>query len=343
MTNLQITRPGVVLPVRPDPSGTTGPTRGQARGPKWRRSSPGLYVPADVDPDDLEQRIVEVAAGLPPGAVVTGWAALAWQETAWFNGRGPDGRTLLPVPVALDDRRTIARRPGVLLTNDWLFDGDVTWLDGLPMTIPARSVTFQARRARTLLEAVRVIDMAAAGDRVDLEELSAYASRLPSRPGLARLRTALGMANENVWSPQETTMRLVWRARGHPRPECNVPVFDHAGRHLLTPDLFDPDAGVAGEYDGAVHLGGELRRRDLGRDELYRDLEIEVVTMMSGDRRDTAAFERRLDAAYRRASRQQARPWTIDQPDWWVDTSTVARRLALSDDVRARWLRWQAA
>ncbi len=340
----EITRSGVTVPARVDPRGVRGPTARQARGQRWRRTAPGLYVPSEIDGNAVEQRIVEAAAGLPDGTAVTGWAALAWERTPWFNGLAPDGRTPLPVPVALDDDRMLARRPGVRLSNDWLFDDDVTWVDGVPITVPERSVSFAARRARSLVHAVQIIDMAAAGDRVDLDELQAYLTRLPSRPGIRRLRLAVALGDENAWSPQEPPMRMIWTARGHPRPRCNLPLFGPDGQHLLTPDLFDPEAGVAGEYNGAVHVGLDPQRRDLNREEVYRELGIEVVTMMSADRRDTAAFERRLDAAYRRAARRRPSGlWTIEQPDWWVDTSTVAARRALTAEERTRWLRWQAA
>ena len=43
-----------------------------------------------------------------------------------------------------------------------------------------------------------------------------------------------------------------------------------------------------------------------------------------------------LAAAPRRGT---SRSWTMDQPDWWVDTSTVARRRALDADQRTVWLR----
>src|SRR5690242_3155835 len=54
--------PDLVLPVRVDPTGRDGPTRAQARGPRWRRSSPGLYVPVGTPDDLVEQRIVEAYA-----------------------------------------------------------------------------------------------------------------------------------------------------------------------------------------------------------------------------------------------------------------------------------------
>lgn len=342
MRTLTITRPGVVLPVRADPAGVAGPTPGQARGPRWRRTSPGLFVPADVDGHRLDQRIVEAAAGTSDGTAVTGWAALAWLGAKWFHGLAPDGGTPLPVPVALDDDHTLADRDGVTFSNDWLFEDDIVVVDGLPVTTPLRSVTYEVRRTRSLLRAVQLIDLAASSDLIDLDSLDAYLARLPARPGIRLLRRARPWAAENVWSPPESTMRTLWCGRGHTTPLCNAPVFDLEGRHLFTPDLFDPESGIAGEYDGAVHLEDDVRRRDLNREERYRDHHIELVTMMSQDQRDTSDFERRLDAAYRRArSRPRPRPWTVEQPAGWVDTSTVAARRALTPDQRARWLRWQ--
>lgn len=248
--------------------------------------------------------------------------------------------------MALGSNRQVRPRAGVALSEDWLFPDDVVQVDGLLVTRPERSVTYAAGRARSLTEAVQAIDMAAADDVVSLAELAAYVERLVARPNVRRLRTALGHADENAWSIQEVPMRLRWRqAVPGVHLLCNAPLFDSQGRHLLTPDLFDPDAGVAGEYDGAVHLDAGPRRRDLDRDARYRDLGIEAVTMMSSDRRDTTSFDRRLLGAYRRAaaSADRPRPWTLAQPSWWVDTSTVEGRRALDDVERMIWLRYRAS
>ncbi|MBA2956029.1 hypothetical protein GON03_16950 [Nocardioides sp. MAH-18] len=340
--SLSIVRPGVVAPVPVDPAGLVGPTPGRARGPHWRRVAKNLYVPADTDPRALEQRIVEAVAGCGATAAATGWAALAWAGARWFTGLGPDGRTPLPVPVAIGDRHSVRDRPGVEISEDWLFDEDVTYLDGLPVTVPERAVSHEARRTRSLLAAVTVIEMAAQADLVDRASMATYAVRLGSRPGIIRLREATAAAEENVWSPQETAMRLEWRrVRPLARLLCNAPLFDRGGRHLLTPDLVDPVTGVVGEYDGVVHLEQGAFRRDLERDALCRDLGLELVTMMSPDRRDVAAFAHRLRRAYVRASTRsgQQRTWTLERPDWWVDTSTVAHRRALTEHERVVWLR----
>jgi hypothetical protein len=344
--SLSISRPGVVVPVRIDDAGLTGPTTGQARGPRWRRAAPGWYVPTSAGRPTCDQRLVEAVVGCGAGAAVTGWGALAWAGGRWFGGLAGDGQTPLPVPVALGDQRTVRPRAGVEISEDWLFPDDLTELDGLPMTLAERSVTYEARRAPSLLSAVRVIDMAAADDLVDLATLAAYTERLVDRPGVRLLRTALGWADENVWSPQEVTMRLRWRRELPAAPiRCNAPLFGPGDRHLLTPDLFDPESGVAGEYDGAIHLENGPRRRDLDRDSLYRDLGIELVTMMSADNDDITSFLARLRGAYRRAEQRRgsARSWTLEQPAWWVDTSTVARRRALDDAARSIWLRRRAS
>lgn len=327
---LDVTRAGPVVPVPVDPEGLRGPTPGRARGPKWRRTSPGLFVPVDVRPEGTEQRIVEAAASAPDGAAVTGWAALHWQGAEWFEGRTAQGRAL-PVPIALGDERVAVSRPDVLRCHQWLFEDDVIAVDGLPVTRPERAVCGSVLRARYFEVAVRTIDMALASDLVDLEELSAYAERLRGRPYSRLLHSALVVAEENVWSPTETAMRLRWLAHRPATLMCNAPIFDDRGNHLFTPDLFDPEVGVAGEYDGMVHEEARVRRRDLEREELARQHGIESVSMVSLDLRDVAAFERRLDSAYRRAERRvPTGTWTLEQPPGWADTSTVARRRALS-------------
>lgn len=331
----------VVMPVRVDPAGVAGPTPGQARGRRWRRVGKGLYVPADVDPAPTRQRIAEAVRGT--GGAATGWAALHWLGATWFNGVRGDGLTPLAVPIALDDRRQARARTGVALSEDWLFEDDVIVVRGLRVTVPERAVTYEVRRAWHLAGAVRTIDMAAFDDLVDIEGLTAYTERLVARGGVRLLRQALTRADENVWSPPEVDMRIEWEHTGRAGSLlCNVPLFDLSGRHLLTPDLFDPVHAVTGEYNGAVHDGVAPRRRDLDREELYRRHGIESLWMMSTDNRDTTRFVRRLHAAYDRADGRPGAPtWTLTQPDWWVDTSTVAARRALTPDQRARWLRRQ--
>lgn len=338
-------RPGVVAPCAIDPTGRTGPTPGQARGPFWRRVGSNLYVPSDTDSEALDQRIVEALATAPPGSAITGWAGLHLLGGRWFNGFGVDGSTPLPVPIAVGDRQAPRPRPGVVYSGDWLFPDDFTRHEGLPVTTPLRSVTYEARLTRHELPAFQIIDAAMASDLVSIREVTAYIGRLPCRRGIKVLRDALPWLDENVWSPQEDKMRYLWRMHIDRRLLTNRPIFDLAGNHLFTPDLFDPEAGVAGEYNGAYHLRQGPQSVDLDRTEAYRRQRIEVVTMMSTAHDSEHRFVQRLHGAYERAAEHgdARRTWTLEVPDWWVETSTVARRRALTADQRARWLHYQSA
>jgi hypothetical protein len=300
----------------------------------------------DVDRDLPEQRIVEAAARLPEYGGVTGWAALRWWGGAWFDGLARDGVTRLPVTLATGGT-TISRGQGVEISEERLSPHDLTTHDGLRLTTAVRSAAFEMRYAASERAAVVILDMAAYSDLVSIEEMSLFADGLNGWTGVPRLRSALPLADENSWSLQETLMRQVWTVdAGRPRPLCNVPVFDRAGRHIGTPDLLDVEAGLVGEYDGALHLAGTKRAADVRREGRFRGVGLEIVTMVAADKADPADFLRRLHAAYARAKHEaeSTRAWTIVPPPWWVPTVTVQQRRELPDHLRARLLgnRWGA-
>jgi hypothetical protein len=329
----------VVWPVRRDPTGRDGPTPKQARGPSWRRTSRGLHVPAEVDADRPEQRIAEAAGVLPTYGGVTGWAALRWLGSPWFNGSWAGAP--LPVPLATGSR-AVRSQPGIAVSEERLAPADLQAVDALRLTSAVRAVCFEMRYARNLREAVKVFDMAAYADLVSIDELVAYALAHPGWTGIPQCREAVPYLDENSWSPTEVDMRMIWRLDAElPRPLCNVPIFDRSGRHVGTPDLLDPVAGVVGEYDGALHLAGEQRARDVRRVEAFRAVGLETFTMLSDDLNRRGQMADRMIAARRRALWQpeEARPWTIAPPSWWRPTATVAQRRALNDVDRQRWLR----
>lgn len=332
-------RPGLTMPVRVDPTGVHGPTPGQARGPRWRTTSRGLRVPSYVDGELAEQRIVEAAAVLPREGGVTGWGGLRWCGGYWFDGLGPDGVTRLPVTLATGDS-TIVAQPGFEISEEHLRPYDLTQVDGMPITRPLRSVTYLMRYARDLAEAVVALDMAAYNDLVSVAEVRAYQHTLPAWTGIARCRKATEHADENSWSPWESRIRLVWTEdAGLPRPLTNRPVFDRWGRHVGTPDLLDEEAGVVCEYDGALHLVGRQRRRDRDREEAFRRVGLEYVTVLAGDDRGRVAARVLETRARARRVAPSRRAWTIEPPSWWIPTWTVDQRRGLTDDRRRRLLR----
>jgi hypothetical protein len=334
-----ISRPGLVRPVRLDPTGKKGPTRAQARGPGWRRTSHGFYVPSSVNASDVDQRIVEASAVVPPGGAITGWAALRWRGARWFTGLDAAGN---PLPITiLIGTHDIRPQPGLVPCGEGTHL--VEYVDGLPVTTAAWTVSFLMRYASTPRTAVKEFDMAAYSDLVSIAEVAELIGHQSSWTGVPQARWAMGHVSENSWSPAEVFMRLSWSIdAGFPVPEPNLPLFDRKGRHLGTPDLVDPDAGVIGEYEGPDHLQRDRRRGDIGREEVFRAHGLEIVTQVAGDRGEE--FGARLAGAYRRAAaRTGPRLWTAEPPPWWTSTRSVEQPRALGADQRERLLRYRAA
>jgi hypothetical protein len=107
---------GLVVPVRIDPLGVTGPTEPQSRGPRWRTTSPGRFVPSAVGDELVEQRIVEASCRAGDRAVVTGWASLRLWGAGYFDGLARDGATRLAVPIATNGER-LQHHDGILASR----------------------------------------------------------------------------------------------------------------------------------------------------------------------------------------------------------------------------------
>ena len=261
----------------------------------------------------------------------------------WFDGLAEGGRTERPVVLATGDS-SIRRQPGVVVSEERLRPTELTAYAGLVVTRPDRSLFFEMRHASGPLSALIGADMAAYSDLVSRREATAIAYANPGWDGIGVMRDALDDMEENAWSPAEVAMRVVWLEKaGLPRPLCNRPVFDLGGRHIGTPDLFDPIVGLVGECDSALHLEGAQRARDVQREGLFRAAGLEYVTMLSADLARPGAFVTRLREAYARAARQPAsdRAWTLELPPWWVPTFTVEQRRSLTAGQRDVMLRYR--
>lgn len=323
-----------------DAAGVTGPTRGQAQGSNWVRTSHGLYVPAWADRERPEQRIVQAAAVLPEYGAVTGWAALRWCGGHWFDGLAPDG-SRAPVTLAVSSH-DIRPQSGIAVSAEGLDPRHIITIDGVRITAPAYSVLFEMRHARSFRDAVRVMDMAAYNDLASIKEVGELLAVVGPRTGVPQARNGLSLSNENAWSPREVDLRMVWVIDADfPPPLCNVPIFDRRGNHIGTPDIFDPVAGVVGEYDGALHLEGAQRTRDVRREERFRSRFLEYFVMLAGDANDLSSLLARMTGARARAKflPESQRSWTIEPPPWWRPTLTVEQRRSLDSELRDRLLR----
>jgi len=256
----------------------------------------------------------------------------------WFDGITRHGE-LRPVDLATG-MSSIRSQPGFTVSTERLNPKELIEYDSIMITSLVRAACFEMRYARSLADAVVVLDMAAYSDLVSIEEMTEFALAHPGWTGIPQCREALRYADENSWSPPETLLRLIWsRADELPPPITNRPIFDLTGRHLGTPDLFEPRAGLAVEYDGKLHLEGSRRASDLDRDALMRSHGIETLVVVGRHLSEEHTVRRRIRDAHARALRNTTpRSWTLDQPSWWQPTHTVALRRALTAEQRDRWL-----
>jgi hypothetical protein len=137
----------------------------------------------------------------------------------------------------------------------------------------------------------------------------------------------------------------VWTRLAHlPRPMCNAPVFTLEGKHVGTPDLIDPVLGLVAQYNGSDHVTLAGMASDVKKEAAFRALGLEPVTMVASDWADLDEFTGRLLAAAQRARTRTAKPmWTVEPPEWWTLTRTVAQRRALAEWQRERYLRYRRA
>jgi hypothetical protein len=318
----------VVAPVGIDPSGQTGPTKGQAQGSRWRRTSEGLYVPASVSGELVEQRIVEAGSRLRRG-VVTGWAALRLLGGGYFDGVDRDGRTRLAIQIAANGDRLRAG-PGVDVHRVAIDERDVVIRYGVRCARPERAVFDAVRWAPMLEERVVAIDLAAAAELTSCRRVCAFVMTHSEVHGRGLVIQALGWADEGAMSPQEVRLRLVWRRRfSWPPPLTNRAVLAVDGRRLGTPDLVDARLGIGAEFDGAEHRRSGRHRVDVRRLDDFQRAGLEIATFVGADIEDEELVVDRLRATAARAGRLPRR-WRLAAPGPSLD-----ERLDHRDHLRA--------
>lgn len=330
--------PPLVRPVPVDPSGRRGPTRGQAAGPGWRRTSKGLHVPATLSVEVVEQRILEESARLPAGGGVTGWAACRLAGAAYFDGLERDGRTRQPVPLVVPAGSKLRPGAGSTVCRESLPPGELTVLHGVSSVTAVRGVFDEMRRVQDVREAVVAMDMAAAAELVSIREMREYLAAHTRWRRSSRVAWALELASERSLSPGESRLRLIWLLDARlPAPMVNQDVWDDRGRLLGKADLFDPVAGVFGEYDGAVHRGAARHTSDVRREDKVRRAGLEYFKVTGMDLHDRPMVaERMLSTRERALAVRRPGCWTVEPPPGWWSTDTAADRLARRDRFRER-------
>lgn len=283
--------PLLVAPVRVGPG---GPTPKQSRGPRWRTTSPGLFVPAEVSDDLVEQRILEVSVR---GGVVTGWAALRLHRGGFFDGLDRDGSTRLPVPVAACGER-LGSRSGTEVVRDRIPPDDITVVHGIRCATVERALFDEMRRIGEVREAAIAIGAACAAKLTTVHRMRIYTSTRRWYRDVRMCREAVEMAVGDCRSPQEDRFRLIWEYDARwGRPLINQTVVDLEGRFVAMPDLLDVKRGVIGEYSGAGHRDLDHHESDLIRWDDVRRVGLEVVEVVGRDLGSRERVIRRMEEA----------------------------------------------
>ena len=296
---------GLVLPV--PVGGDGGPTPKQARGPGWRRTSPGRFVPAEVSDDLVEQRIIEASAR---GGVVTGWAALRLHGAGFFDGLARDGSTRLPVQLAACGGR-LASGPGVIVVDDRIPPDDIVVVHGIRCARVERALFDQMRRIGEVREMAVAIGSVCAAGLTTVPRMRTYVSTRRWYRDVRMCREAVEMAVPGCRSPQEDRFRLIWEYDARwGRPLLNPTVVDLAGRFVAVPDLLDPERGVVGEYAGADHRDIDRHEQDIDREARLRAVGLEYVEVVGRDLHHRERVIRRMREAAARAVHLERR-WRV--------------------------------
>jgi hypothetical protein len=199
-------------------------------------------------------------------------------------------------------------------------DGELINRMGIPVTTLRRALFDAMRLAEDVREATVAMDMMSAADLMPISWMRTYVKTRAGWRGVPQVRRALDLADEHSRSPNETRMRLIWIIdAGLPRPLVNPPVFTLDGQLLGYADLFDEEAGLFCEYDGADHRHASRHARDVAREERCRRAGLEYVKITGPDvLRPDRVVDRLLSTRGRAgflAGRH--RRWTLAPPPGW--------------------------
>ncbi|WP_028637869.1 hypothetical protein [Nocardioides sp. URHA0032] len=301
--------PTLVRPVRIDPAGRTGPTRGQARGPAWQSVGPGLVVAATAG-HSFEQRIVEAHARVGDRAVITGAAALRLHGAGFFDGLARDGRTRLPVQVAANGER-LGSDDAITALRYTVPPDEVVLLHGVPCTTVERALFDEMRRIGHVREMAVAVGAVCAARLTSVKRMRLYAATRRWYRDVRVVREAVEMAVEGCRSPQEDRFRMIWEYdAGWGRPLLNRSILDRHGHLVAVPDLLDAKRGVVGEYAGADHRDIDRHEADIEREAAIRGVGLEYVEVVAGDLRSSARVVGRMEDALARTGRLP-QLWTL--------------------------------
>jgi len=234
-------------------------TRGQLRGPRFRRVFPDVYAPAGLADDLTTRSLAAYLLVREQSGVLAGYSAaiLLGVECA---------PRVAPAEVLV--ARNTREHPGLSVHYGTPSAAEVTECDGCRLTTAERTAWDLTRRL-PLVEAVVALDALARRGAFIPAALLARRAANPGAKHSRRLTEIVELADPRAESPMETRLRVGLLRAGLPRPEVQHKIEDEHGFVLARVDLAYPTAKLAIEYDGDTHFD---RRR--GESDRQRDAEL---------------------------------------------------------------------
>jgi hypothetical protein len=270
-------------------------------GPLWAPVWRGVHRASDIDKGDAAMRVQAAGLLLPDGAALGGWAALHASGVHALDGRVGLGGTLRPIVACVGKVGLMVPRSGLVVDRCAVRSGEVSTRSGVAVVSPERAICQIARRdgAEHGLAAADATCRAGVSTPARLRE---FVATQCGRPGVPAMRLVARLVDPRAASIPESHFRYIWVVlAGLPVPLVNASIVDDFGVVVGDPDLFDRDAALVGEYDGATHRELVAHTRDNNREEGFESRNLIVVRATWIDiGRGRVALVRRLQDGHRR-------------------------------------------
>jgi hypothetical protein len=283
----------VVHPATPDPvarrlvrtseARDLGISARQLAGPDWQQIWRGVHLRHDEDKTDPDVRVQAVAALLPAGVALGGWAALYARNVHELDGRIGLSGQLRDIVVCSGPVALMAPRKGLIVDRGRIPHNDLSVCSGVLVVSPERAICQIARREGPEL-GLAAADATCRSGVTSPARLRAFVATQQDRPGVPAMRLVARLVDARSASIPESHLRYIWVVlAGLPIPLVNVRIVDESGFLLGEPDLFDRAAALVGEYDGATHRELVSHTNDNNREEGFEGGNLTVVRATSID------------------------------------------------------------
>lgn len=275
----------------------------------------GVYVPKWSTPT-LHDRVVGAWLTSDRTGVIAGVAASALHGAEWVDHDEP-------IEILVDERR---RQSGLIVRMDRFVDDEVTAVDDLPVTTPARTA-FDLGRHLKRHDAIARLDALMRVAVFQPHQIEMLMRRYGPVRGVRQLRDLLPLVDPGAASPKESWLRLLLIDNGFPIPETQIPVLDEGGEPFAFLDMGWRGIQLAVEYDGDQHRTDRPQYvKDQRRLPKIEKRGWEVIRVINEDRK-SEVLERVHEAFVRRGGAEideMARSTRSSTPKRWFGRDVAA-------------------